>query len=151
MAKKGTRNRWIVGGAIIVAAVVAMSFISLNENLVYFYTPAEAHAKAASLEDQIIKVGGMVVPGTVQWRAEDLHLQFTMSDMQGHDIVVAHKGTPPDMFKEGQGVVVEGRIADAGKTFQSRKLMVKHSEEYKQPGDHSTMDKALLEQSLFKE
>ena len=54
------------------------------------------------------------------------------------------------MFKEGQGVVVEGRIDETGKVMISKSLMVKHSEEYKKPDDHSSMNKALLEESLFK-
>ena len=136
---------------IIAAAVVSLSFLNLGENLVYFYTPEEAYAKGSELDGQNIKVGGMVMPGSVVWQPEQLALSFTMTDMKGHEIKVQHQGTPPDMFKEGQGVVVEGRLGDQGKMMVSRNLMVKHSEEYKKPGDHSTMDKALLEKSLFKE
>lgn len=149
MAKK-SKVRWIVGGAVIAAAIVTIAFLQLDENLIYFYTPSEAHAQAADLSNQTIKVGGMVQPGTVVWKPEALDLTFTMSDLAGHDIVVRHRGTPPDMFKEGQGVVVEGRLAADGKEMISRNLMVKHSEEYKKPGDHASMDKALLEKSLFK-
>jgi cytochrome c-type biogenesis protein CcmE len=148
--KKGT-TKWLIGGAVIAAAVIGISFLSLGDNLVYFYTPAEAYAKAADLEGQNVKVGAMVVPGSVQWKADELALSFTMTDLEGHDIRVEHKRTPPDMFKEGQGVVVEGRLADGGKAMVSRHLLVKHSEEYKPTGDHKGMDKALLEKSLFKE
>jgi cytochrome c-type biogenesis protein CcmE len=74
-----------------------------------------------------------------------------MTDLKGHEIKVHHNGTPPDMFKEGQGVVAEGRIEDGGKALVARSLMVKHSEEYKKAGgNHSSMDKELLERSLFK-
>lgn len=143
--------KWIIGGAVIVGAIVGMSFLTLNENLVYFFTPSEAYAKAAELDGQLIKVGGMVKGGTVQWQPETLALNFVITDLKGHEIAISHAGTPPDMFKENQGVVVEGRIGDAGKTMVSRNLMVKHSEEYKKPGsEHGTMDKELLEKSLFK-
>ena len=150
MAKK--RNvRWIIGGIIIAGAVVGISLLSLGDNLVYFYTPAEAYAKAADLSGQTVKVGGMVQPGTVKWQADQLSLDFVMTDLKGHEIKVHHNGTPPDMFKEGQGVVVEGRLEDGGKSLVSRNLLVKHSEEYKKAGsDHSSMDKELLERSLFK-
>lgn len=151
MARKSKNKAWIIGGLVIAAAVVSMSFLNLGDNLVYFYTPAEAYAKAGELEGQNVKVGGMVQPGSVVWKPETLSLQFTMSDLKGNDIVVRHTGTPPDMFKEGQGVVVEGRLADASKTMISKNLMVKHSEEYKKGDDHSKMDKALLEKSIFKE
>jgi cytochrome c-type biogenesis protein CcmE len=92
----------------------------------------------------------MVVPGSVDWKAENLSLHFTLSDLKGAEIRIAHTGTPPDMFKENQGVVVEGSIAKDGKTMTSKHLLVKHSEEYKSSGDHSTMEKTLLEQSMFK-
>jgi cytochrome c-type biogenesis protein CcmE len=150
MAKK-SKGKWALGGLVIAAAVVTVSFASLQENLVYFYTPSEAVAKAAELSTQTIKVGGLVKPASVVWVPEQLSLSFVVTDPNGKDIEVKHSGTPPDMFKEGQGVVVEGRIDDAGKMMVARNLMVKHSEEYKKPDDHSSMNKALLEQSMFKQ
>ena len=150
MVKKGSNKKWFIGGGVIAVAVIAIASLNLGDNLIYFYTPGEAYAKAADLSGQTIKVGGMVQAGTVKWTSATLDLAFTMTDLQGHDIAVSHHGTPPDMFKEGQGVVVEGRIEDAGRHMVSHNLMVKHSEEYKQAGDHTKMDKALLERSLFK-
>lgn len=143
--------KWVIGGTVIVGAIVGMSFLTLNENLVYFFTPSEAFAKASELDGQVIKVGGMIKGGSVQWKPETLSLNFVISDLKGHEIAVAHTGTPPDMFKENQGVVVEGRLTEGGKAMISRNLMVKHSEEYKRPGsEHGSMDKELLERSLFK-
>lgn len=153
-AKKGRARstRWMIGIAVIAVAVIALALTQLSSNVVYFYTPDEAMAKAAEIKDQTIKVGGMVVPGSVDWKAQELSLAFTITDLKAHEIRVSHKGTPPDMFKEGQGVVVEGIIAQDGKTMASHKLMVKHSEEYKKPGDHAqSMDKELLEKSMFKD
>jgi cytochrome c-type biogenesis protein CcmE len=150
MAKKGSNTKWIIGGAVIVVAIIVIASLNLGDNLVYFYTPGEAVAKAADLSGQTIKVGGMVQAGSMKWVPETLDLSFTLTDLKGHDISVSHKGTPPDMFKEGSGCVVEGRLEDAGKHIVSRNLLVKHSEEYKPQGDHSTMDKELLERSLFK-
>lgn len=150
MAKKGSA-RWIVGGVVIAGAVVGISFLNLGDNLIYFYTPGEAFAKAADLGSTTIKVGGMVKAGSVVWQRESLDLNFTVTDMKGHEISVAHKGTPPDMFKENSGVVVEGRLEDGGKHMVSRNLMVKHSEEYKKPDGSSTdLNKEMLERSLFK-
>lgn len=145
-------TRWMIGIAVIAVSVVVLALTQLSANVVYFYTPDEAMAKAAEIKDQTIKLGGMVVPGSVDWKAQDLSLGFTVSDMKGHEIRVSHKGTPPDMFKEGSGVVVEGTIAADGKSMLSHKLMVKHSEEYKKPGDHAqSVNKELLEKSMFKE
>jgi cytochrome c-type biogenesis protein CcmE len=152
MAKRTKSKQWMIGIGVIAVAVVAIAMTQISSNVVYFFTPDEAQAKAAEITGQNIKVGGMVVPGSVEWKAEALDLAFTISDLKGHDIRIKHKGTPPDMFKEGQGVVVEGSISDDGKTMISRKLMVKHSEEYKKPGSHTgDMNKELLEKSLFKD
>lgn len=162
--KRNNRMKWTLGAAVIGAAIVAMVSVQLGNNAVYFYTPDEAAAQARELTGKTIRVGGMVLPGSVAWNATELDLKFTMSDLKGHDIAVQHRGAPPDMFKEGQGVVVEGSImpvtGNAGTAsvgtaplqMTSRKLMVKHSEEYKKPGDHGpSMDKAMLEKSIFKE
>jgi len=124
--------------------------VSVLENGVFFYTPKEAYEKAADIDSKTIKVGGMVKAGTVVWKPEDLALNFVMTDMQGTDIEVSHKGTPPDMFKENSGVVVEGRIEADGKKMVSQRLMVKHSEEYKKPDAQHSVDKELLEKSIFK-
>lgn len=148
--KKGLPMKWIVGGAVILVAGLAVSNLQFGDNVVYFYTPQEAFAKAADIDSKTIKVGGMVKAGTVQWKPEDLALNFVMTDMQGTDIEVSHKGTPPDMFKENSGVVVEGRIEADGKKMVSQRLMVKHSEEYKKPDAQHSVDKELLEKSIFK-
>jgi cytochrome c-type biogenesis protein CcmE len=148
--KKGLPMKWIVGGAVILVAGLAVSNLQFGDNVVYFYTPQEAYAKAADIDSKTIKVGGMVKAGTVVWKPEDLALNFVMTDMQGTDIEVSHKGTPPDMFKENSGVVVEGRIEADGKKMVSQRLMVKHSEEYKKPDAQHSVDKELLEKSIFK-
>jgi cytochrome c-type biogenesis protein CcmE len=148
--KKGLPLKWIVGGAVILVAALAVTNLQFGDNVVYFYTPQEAFAKAADNNDKTIKVGGMVKSGTVVWKPEDLALNFVMTDMQGVDIEVSHKGTPPDMFKENAGVVVEGRIESDGKKMVSQRLMVKHSEEYKTPDAQHSVDKELLEKSIFK-
>ncbi|HYX33334.1 MAG TPA: cytochrome c maturation protein CcmE [Oligoflexus sp.] len=150
MMKKGLPLKWILGGGVILVGALAVSNLKFSDNVVYFYTPQEAFAKAAEIDDKTIKVGGMVKTGTVDWKPEDLALNFIMTDMQGIDIAVSHKGTPPDMFKENAGVVVEGRIDAEGKKMVSQRLMVKHSEEYKTPDAQHSVDKELLEKSMFK-
>lgn len=148
---KATSTKWFIGIFLIAAAVVTIAMTQIQSNLVYFYTPDEVSSKASELQDKTIKVGGMVLAGSVEWKAQDLDLGFMITDLKGNEIKVHHKGTPPDLFKEGQGVVVEGLISPDGKSMASRKLMVKHSEEYKKPGDHAqSIDKKLLEESLFK-
>jgi cytochrome c-type biogenesis protein CcmE len=148
--KKGLPLKWMIGGAVILVGALAVSNLKFSDNVVYFYTPQEAFAKAAEINDKTIKVGGMVKAGSVVWKPEELSLDFVMTDMQSVDIAVSHKGTPPDMFKENAGVVVEGRIEPDGKKMVSQRLMVKHSEEYKTPDSQHSVDKELLEKSIFK-
>lgn len=150
--KKNNRIRWIIGGTVIVVTILAMSFLNLSKNLVYFYTVDEVAAKWSELKGQTIKVGAFVKPGSVvRGAADKMDIAFVITDLKGHDMNVRHHGIPPDMFKEGQGVVVEGKLSDDGKVIHSHLLMVKHSEEYRKPDSHANADKASLEKSLVKE
>ena len=141
-------KRRIFVGIFVIGILGLIVFLQTSGNVVYFYTPDEAQAKALELSKQTIRLGGMIEPGSVQWNAQTLDLKFKVTDLKGHTVLVDHRGTPPDMFKEGQGVVVEGRLASNGLSIDSKKLMVKHSEEYKKPGDHTMLDRAALEKSL---
>ena len=143
--------KWLIGVFVIAVAALAFGNLQFGDNALYFYTPDEAMAKSNDLSEKNIQVGGMVKAGSVEWKPEELQLNFVVSDLKGHEINVSHKGNPPDMFKEMSGVVVEGRLAADGKTMVSKRLMVKHSEEYKKPDQHHSMDKELLEKSIFKE
>lgn len=149
MIQNPKRVKWIIGGAIISFSILILSFLGLEENSVYFYTPKEAVEQATKLGQKEIRVGGMVKDGSVQWDRNSLRLAFVLTDLKGQEIAVVHHGTPPDLFKENSGVVVEGKISPEGRGFQAAKLMVKHSEEYRKPA-HQAMDRALIEKSMFK-
>ena len=127
-----------------------MTFLQLNESSVYFFTPKEAVERAPTVGSQTIRVGGMVKPGSMQWEPMALSLNFVISNLKGIEIAIAHTGTPPDMFKEGQGVIVEGQITPDGSSMKSRNLMVKHSEEYQKPDAHHSNEPELLKKELFK-
>ena len=77
----------------------------------------------------------MVLPGTLKWDAKSLDLRFTLSDGQA-SVPVRHRGTPPDLFAEGRGAVVEGTWSHDG-YFQATTILAKHSEEYKAPHDEN--------------
>ncbi|MCX5761154.1 MAG: cytochrome c maturation protein CcmE [Gemmatimonadetes bacterium] len=129
------RNRkW---GALAAVGVLAIAFAwliygGLDNNVVYFLTPKELAAKGEKGFDVPVRLGGQVKPGSVKWDDKALDLQFRVTDGTG-EIAVRSKGAPPQMFKDGMGVVVEGRYGRDG-VFQSTSLMVKHSNEYKAPG-----------------
>jgi cytochrome c-type biogenesis protein CcmE len=124
-------TKFLAGGAVIVLALAYLIYAGVTQSAVYFVTPAELQTAAVS--GKAYRVGGMVVPGSLRWDAPTLDLSFTLSDGKA-TLAVRHKGTPPDLFGEGRGAVVEGRWASSG-YFQATQIFAKHSEEYKAPHD----------------
>ena len=138
---------------LVLVALVALAgfgFIlvgGLDENIVYFVTPTELHAKGADAYDAPVRLGGQVLPGSVTWNAEALDLRFRMTD-GSREVEVHSSGAPPQMFRDGIGVIVEGRMTSAG-VFESDNLMVKHSNEYRAPPEgHAPKD---VYQTLMRE
>lgn len=103
----------------------------IGENLVYFLTPSELTARGSAAYDAPVRLGGEVKPGSVVWDAEALDLRFVLTDGD-RELNVKSTGAPPQMFREGMGVVVEGQFKRSG-VFESTNLMVKHSNEYRAP------------------
>lgn len=126
----------VIGVIIVVSGLGYLLTGSIGENLVYFLTPGELLAKGSSVYDKPVRLGGQVVPNSVQWDAQALDLRFVLRDVDGEVEVHARKA-PPQMFREGMGVVVEGRFTSAG-VFESNNLMVKHSNEYRAPEEGHT-------------
>jgi cytochrome c-type biogenesis protein CcmE len=121
-----------VAGVVIVAAFVYLLSGEISENLVFFWTPAELLAQGDDAYDQPIRLGGVVAAESVRWNAEALDLRFKMTDETGKTVEVHAQKAPPAMFREGIGVIVEGKYTRAG-VFESTNLMVKHSNEYRAP------------------
>jgi cytochrome c-type biogenesis protein CcmE len=132
--KKGPSIGLIVTLLVLLGGFGYLVYGGIDENLVYFLTPSELMAKGDSAHGKPVRLGGMVLPGTVKWDADAIELKFRMTDGKTQLDVHSEKA-PPQMFREGQGVVVEGKLTRAG-VFESSSLMVKHSNEYKAP-DHA--------------
>lgn len=116
---------------VVVAGIGYFFFGKLEENVVYFVTPSELLQKGKAGMDQPVRLGGMVKVGTVDWKPEIPHLQFQLTDGKKEITILSDK-TPPQMFQEKMGVVVEGKLGKSG-VFQADRLMVKHSNEYHPP------------------
>jgi cytochrome c-type biogenesis protein CcmE len=125
------KRKFIVGGVVILAALGYLVYAGVSQSVVYFVTPGEL--SAAPVAGKAYRLGGLVKPGTVNWDPRSLELRFTLSDGQA-SVPVRHKGTPPDLFGEGRGAVVEGTWTADG-YFKASLIMAKHSEEYKAPHD----------------
>lgn len=131
-----SKKIWAGLGVLAIAGAIAMLIAGgLSSNVVYFLTPSELRAELAErgeeLVDQPLRLGGQVKPGSLKWDAEALDLRFVVQDSVD-EVAVKSLGAPPAMFKEGIGVVVEGRYTHEG-VFESTNLMVKHSNEYEPP------------------
>ena len=142
------KKRWIIGGAVVLVAVFAwLLFGGLEKNVVFFLTPRELLAKGRDGVGVPVRLGGQVKPGSMTWDAKTLDLRFTVTD-GAKEIPVHSTGAPPQMFRDGMGVVVEGRVGQAG-VFQATNLMVKHSNEYRAPKpgkDAHEKSKTLMKQ-----
>jgi cytochrome c-type biogenesis protein CcmE len=132
-----TRNRLILAGAILVAATAlgVVAFSGIDDNLVYYWTPGELVARGESAVGPTIRLGGMVQPGSIQWDQGKSSLTFRVADGKeatAQSVLVRSEQIPPQMFREGIGVVVEGPFDKAG-VFKTQRLMVNHSNEYRPP------------------
>ena len=126
------RRSWVLaGGAVIVAVFAWLLFGGLEKNVVFFLTPRELLAKGTQGVGVPVRLGGQVKPGSVHWDAQTLDLRFTVTDGE-REMPVRSTGAPPQMFRDGMGVIVEGRV-DGSRVFQASNLMVKHSNEYRAP------------------
>lgn len=136
------------GLVIVLGGFAYLLYGGIGENLVYFLTPKELLAKGERAYGAPVRLGGMVVPGSVRWDAQAVDLRFRITD-GAREIAVHSKGAPPQMFRDNIGVVVEGTYGRDG-VFQSKNLMVKHSNEYRPPKDGkmpAEMYKSLVKES----
>ena len=125
--------------------------IALQQNVNFFFSPSQVVAGQVKNQGRI-RVGGMVAKDSLV-RGEGLNVQFQITDFIDH-LTVVYTGILPDLFKEGQGVVVEGRLQANGSDIKNTGvinadlLMVKHSEVYDTKADHSKMREAKLIDSM---
>jgi cytochrome c-type biogenesis protein CcmE len=140
-----SHTKWFAAGALAIAAT-AFAFITvggIGDNLVYYWGPSEVVAAGDKAVGATIRLGGQVVKGSIQ-QARGSELSFAVSDGKA-SVNVRTKSVPPQMFREGIGVVVEGTMKRDGH-FESQRLMVSHGNEYRAPtyGEKPDM-KTLME------
>ncbi len=125
-------RRFLFGGLIIIAVLGYLIYGGMRQAIVYFKTPSEVKAEPLNKsKGKSLRIGGMVVAGTLQRDPKALTYRFQLSDGTTSIPVYFH-GIPPDLFAEGKGAVVEGRLGDDG-VFIASGIMAKHAEEYKPP------------------
>ena len=120
--------RFIAGAVIIVAALAFLIYGGMREAMVYFVTPTELKAQNNGTGDRFYRVGGMVLAGSLQKDLQSRTFRFQLTDGV-ESIPVHYQGVPPDLFREGTGAVVEGRMGP-DHVFRATTIMAKHAEEY---------------------
>ena len=130
-ARRSARWRLLVCVAIVLAALGWIAARGLTGSFVYYLTPTDVRVDHKAQVDQRIRLGGYVVPGTVH--RDGGTLRFVVSD-GGTSMAVRSTGPVPQMFRAGQGVVLEGALAKDGR-FHSDTLLVKHDGTYRAPTD----------------
>ena len=119
----------LAAAAILGAVLLAMS--ALSEQAAYFYAPGDVAGKGLPLE-RAVRIGGMVQPGSLRRAADGVTIDFLVTDSTPHRIAVRFTGIAPDLFREGSGVVAEGRFRPDG-TFVADEILAKHDENYRPP------------------
>ena len=106
---------------------VGFALKSLNENIMFFFTPAEVAAGDAPA-NRLFRVGGLVVDGSVRRPGDGLTVEFDLTDNDGV-LTVQYTGILPDLFREGQGIVANGKLNGSGQ-FVAEEVLAKHDENY---------------------
>ena len=135
MNPRRQRRLAAVGGAgLLIVGAVALMLFALTDNIDLFYTPTEIVEGKDGVKPTVgqrLRIGGMVVPGSVSRDSESLEVTFKLIDT-GPQVTVTYAGILPDLFREGQGIVATGVLAEAG-VIQAEEVLAKHDEEYMPP------------------
>jgi cytochrome c-type biogenesis protein CcmE len=127
MTRKRRRLYVVLGGLGTLALVSGLVLSALSDNLVFFYSPSELRAKDVP-DGERVRIGGLVEAGSVTHEADGRTIEFRVTDGK-EDVPVTYTGALPDLFREGQGVVVEGALAPNG-DFRAAEVLAKHDEKY---------------------
>ena len=123
---------------LIVCLSVFLILKSLEENVVYFYSPTEIYNKTSISSNVTIRVGGLVKEESINKKGTSIN--FIITDLK-NEIIISYKGLVPNLFAEGKGVVAEGKLRDK-KYFIADKILAKHDENYMPPEVKSALEKS---------
>jgi cytochrome c-type biogenesis protein CcmE len=121
-----------------VATGIGLALKSLNENIMFFFSPSEV-VEGKAPQDRLFRMGGMVVDGSVSRPGEGLTVMFDLTDNAG-SVTVEYTGILPDLFREGQGIVANGKLNSNG-AFVAQEVLAKHDENYMPPEVAAAMKK----------
>jgi cytochrome c-type biogenesis protein CcmE len=140
------RGAIVAGGLVAVGIAAALVLNALNSNIALYVTPSEV-AAGKSPKGQAFRIGGMVKDGSV--KRDNLTVHFIVTDT-AKDIPVSYTGILPDLFKEGKGAVVQGRLGPDGR-FTASEVLAKHDENYMPPAAQHAVDQAKKAEGAAKQ
>lgn len=126
MTRKQRRLALIGAAGLVLSIAMALILTALRETIVFFRTPTEVVSGVVA-QGSRLRLGGLVGEGSVE-RGENLAIRFNITD-GGHTVAVAYTGMLPDLFREGQGVIVEGVLEPSG-VVRAETVLAKHDENY---------------------
>ncbi|MBU1237032.1 MAG: cytochrome c maturation protein CcmE [Gammaproteobacteria bacterium] len=144
MKLRHKRIALIAGGLAAVGLAAAFVLNALDSNIALYITPSEVAAGKAP-QGRAFRIGGMVREGSL--RRDNLTVHFVITDT-AKDIPVAYTGILPDLFKEGKGAVIQGRLDDAG-VFTATEVLAKHDENYMPPEAQHAVEQAQRAQKTL--
>ena len=135
---------FIIGGIAIIAAAVGLVLFALRNNVSLYFTPTQVFNKEAP-QGRNFRIGGLVEVGSLKRENDGLTMHFTVTDT-AKSMSVTYKGILPDLFKEGKGVVAQGKL-QADNVFYAEEVLAKHDENYMPPEAKDALDKAAKTKS----
>jgi cytochrome c-type biogenesis protein CcmE len=138
----------IAAGVAALGVAAALVLNAFQSNLVFFFSPSQIAAGEAP-KDRAFRVGGMVQTGSVKRLGDGLTVEFIVTDT-AQSIPVTYKGILPDLFREGKGVVAQGRLGADG-VFRANEVLAKHDENYMPPEAKHAIDQAHKAQKSLRQ
>ena len=133
------RFAWVAAGLVAIGIAAALVLNALGSNMSWFITPTEV-AEGKAPADRNFRIGGLVEPGSLERASDRVGGTFRVTD-GNHAILVSYSGILPDLFKEGRGVVAQGRLTGDG-GFTATEVLAKHDENYMPPEAAEALERA---------
>lgn len=139
MKKRHKRAALVAGGTAALGVATALALSAFQSNLVFFFTPTQVSAGEAP-KDRAFRIGGMVQAGSLERDRDGLTVKFVVTDTAKH-MPVVYTGILPDLFREGKGVVAQGKLGADG-LFRADVVLAKHDENYMPPEAQHAVEQA---------
>ena len=144
MKRKTLRLYLPVASLCLLGVAVGLTLYAFQSRIVFFFSPSDI-AKERPATGRVVRLGGLVEAGSVEKTGDGATVRFKVTDLK-NTVAISYRGVLPDLFREGQGVVVEGAYASDG-TFNASEVLAKHDEKYMPP----EVAKALKESGRWQE